>query len=50
MAISPDKRSIAVTVTKETYDKLQKIATKNKRSMSYVANEYIEAGLSREGK
>lgn len=50
MAISPDKKSIAVTVTKEVYAELKKIAAKNKRSISYIANEYVEFGLSQEGK
>lgn len=50
MAISPDKKSIAVTVTKKVYAELKKIASKNKRSISYTANACIEFGLSQEVK
>ncbi len=49
VALPPGKKSIAVTVTKENYDKLKKIADRDRRSISFIANEYIEQGLKRDG-
>ena len=50
MVIPANKKSIAVTVTKDAYRKLKELADKDRRSISFVANEYIEQGLKREGK
>jgi len=50
MALPANKKSIAVTVTKDIYQKLKDIADRDRRSISFIANEYIEQGLKRDGK
>jgi len=48
MALPADKKSIAVTVTKDMHEKLKEKADKERRSVSFIANEYIKKGLEKE--
>jgi len=50
MALPADKKSIAVTVTKDIHEKLKEKAVKERRSISFIANEYIEQGLKKDNK
>ena len=50
MALPANKKSIAVTVTRDIYEKLKDIAERERRSVSFIANEYIEQGIKRDGK
>jgi len=50
MALPADKKSIAVTVTRDIYKKLKDIAERERRSVSFIANEYIEQGIKRDSK
>jgi len=50
MALPKDKRSIAITVKKDVYEILKKIAEGDRRSISFVANDLIERGLRQQGK
>jgi predicted CopG family antitoxin len=39
-----------VTVTKEVYAILKQLAKEDRRSISFIANDFIEEGLKKKGK
>lgn len=47
MAVSKDSKRIAVTISKEAYDKMVKIATKEGRTISNLASYLINQQLNR---
>ena len=47
MAVSKDSKRIAVTISKEAYDKMVKIAAKEGRTISNLASYLINQQLNR---
>ena len=47
MAVSKDSKRIAVTISKEAYDKMVKIANKEGRTISNLASYLINQQLNR---
>ena len=47
MAVSKDSKRIAVTISKEAYDKMVKIADKEGRTISNLASYLINQQLNR---
>jgi hypothetical protein len=48
--LTTDKRSFTLTMNKETYEEVAKIAARERRSVNFILNEYIEAGIKNDAK